>query len=70
MTTGARLDSGVELRASTMAKTRNSRIAVPMIWSRKAPMSETGAPPLPGRVEKMPWLLMVWPGSNFAITSV
>ena len=41
-----------------------------MIWSRKPPHMCTGSEPLPGSVEKMPWLLRVWPGSNFAMTSV
>ena len=70
MTTGARLDSGGVALTEVMAKMRNTRIAVPMIWSRSAPNSCTGAVPLPGSVEKMPWVFKVWPGSVLWMTSV
>lgn len=67
--TGARLASGAELRSSEIAKIRNSRMAVPMIWSRSAPHWVTGSVPLPGRVEKTPCVLIVCPGSTLARTS-
>ena len=46
---GARLASGDELRTSVMAKIRKTRIAVPMIWSRRAPHSCTGKAAVAGQ---------------------
>lgn len=45
-------------------------MAVPMIWSRRAPHSLTGNSPLPGSVENTICVLRVWPGSALARTSV
>src|SRR3954468_17843575 len=61
---GARLTPGDVLRRSVMARIRNSRIAVPTIWSRNAVPTLTGSAPLPGRVEKTPWVAMVCPGES------
>ncbi len=69
MTTGARLDSGGLLRALTSAKTTKTRIAVPMIWSKKAVVTLTPSTPLPGSVEKIPCVVMVCCGSTMLMRS-
>ena len=58
-TTGPMLASGGLLDAVVSAKTTKTRIAVPTIWSKNAVVMLTPSIPLPGSVEKMPWLLMV-----------
>jgi hypothetical protein len=70
MMNGAMLAPGGVLAASVIARMRNSRMAVPMTWSRSAPHSLTGNVPFPGRVEKTPWVLMVRPGSAACSASV
>jgi hypothetical protein len=56
MMNGARFAAGGVARSSVMAKMRKTRIAVPTTWSRNAVPMLT---PVPGRVEKMPWVVKV-----------
>ena len=69
ITNGPRLAIGGLFHAEVRAKIRNTRIAVPTTWSTKALEMLTSATPLPGSVEKMPWVVMVCSGSTAAIRS-